>query len=382
MTRGTRVLYVIDSLAPGGAETSLALLAPRFPAHGIELIVQPLKPSSGLVEMLQASGTRVLPPPPRHGRLSNIRHLVGAVRTHRPDLLHTTLFEADVAGSWAGRVTATPVSSSIVKVPGSPGAEGISRWKLRAAQLLGALSRRHVRAWHVLTDTVARESTRVLGIPHESVTVIPRGRDPESFPFRDARRRADTRSSLGLTDANVLLLAVARQEYVKGIDRLITAAELLRSTVPGVVLLIAGKQGRASDDLAERAAGVAVDVRFLGHRTDIADLLSAADVFCVPSRQEGICGALIEAMAVGVPSVVSDLPTLKDVLGRDEPCGLLADFDDPADVVRSMESVLSRTAATEEMTRRARARFERHYTLESAAASMADFFRATAKPPQ
>ena len=87
--------------------------------------------------------------------------------------------------------------------------------------------------------------------------------------------------------------------------------------VPDVALMVAGRSGRLTLFLNAQIAdlGITDAVRFLGVRTDVADLLCAADAFVCPSRWEGFGGALDEAMALRAPVVAFDIPAIREVLG-------------------------------------------------------------------
>ena len=99
-----RLLYVPDSLAPGGAETSLVEMTPGLVSAGMELHVLPLGPASALRTPLQEAGAVVHQPAERARRITHIRAVMDLARLTRPDLIHTTLFEADVAGRAAARI--------------------------------------------------------------------------------------------------------------------------------------------------------------------------------------------------------------------------------------------------------------------------------------
>src|SRR4051812_42694368 len=111
-----RLLYVIDSLARGGAEASLAAMAPGLIDRGVELHVVYLHEADAFRSQLETAGARVVSlAPTRSGRsrFQNVATTARLVRELRPDLVHTTLFEADIAGRPAARLVKTPVVSSL-----------------------------------------------------------------------------------------------------------------------------------------------------------------------------------------------------------------------------------------------------------------------------
>ena len=143
-----RVLYVIESLAPGGAETSLAALAGLYPDHGVELEVAYLHERPGLQKQFQAAGARLTSLAGPGGRRRWVRRAAELIRDRRPDLVHTTLFEADVAGRLTAASTRTPVVTSLVNVRYGPEHRddpGVRLPQLLAAQFADMATARVVR---------------------------------------------------------------------------------------------------------------------------------------------------------------------------------------------------------------------------------------------
>jgi glycosyltransferase involved in cell wall biosynthesis len=131
-------------------------------------------------------------------------------------------------------------------------------------------------------------------------------------------------------DANAeVVLAVGRQEYQKGHRHLIDAFVRVSESRPQARLLIAGREGHATKDIAKRISDLGVHdlVTVLGHRDDVADVMATADLFVFPSLYEGLGGALIEAMALGLPVVASDLPALREVVQEGENADLVPPGD-------------------------------------------------------
>lgn len=375
----TRVLYVIDSLAPGGAETSLVAMAPGLRDHGIDLHVLPLGTRHDLAVALVDGGATVHQQTGPQGRVRNVRRVVDVGRRTRPHLVHTTLFEADVAGRTAARLLRVPVTSSLVADAYAPAhyAEH-HRAKLRAAQTLDAATARFASRFHALTAAIADSVAPRLGIPADRVEVIPRGRDPETHPFRPARWRAAVRSELDLHETTPVVLAVGRLDPPKGLAELLAALPLLVRTQPDLEVLVAGKDGLASEALRATVREQSLPVTFLGHREDVPRLLAAADVLVMPSLREGMGGVLLEAMAAGCPIVASSIPTSREVLANGE-CGRLAPVGDPAALAHAVAETLGERGTTTERVRRARARFDADYSIAGVNARMAHFFQLQAR---
>ncbi len=131
---------------------------------------------------------------------------------------------------------------------------------------------------------------------------------PPRHPAPGARERV--RSELQMGDGETLVLCLARLERQKGVDVLIEAARSL----PATVRIVVAGDGPEHDALLDPAT--AAGVQLLGHRRDVADLLAAADLLCLPSRHEALPLALLEAMQAGVPVVASAVGGIPELLAR------------------------------------------------------------------
>jgi glycosyltransferase involved in cell wall biosynthesis len=371
-----RVLYIIDSLRPSGAEISLASLVPHLTSRGITLEIAFLADSEVSVRrQLEQAGAEVLSisASSRGGRVLEARSLV---HKRCPDLIHTTLFEADIVGRTAGAIARIPVVSSLVNIaygPAQLGDPGLSRWKVGMARVADSLTARVPVRFHALTQEVADVMGRRLHIPAQQIDVIPRGRDPDLLGRRTSYRRAKARRAMGARGDTIVVLAAGRQEFQKGLDILLDAVPAVVQEVPGVHLYISGRRGGASEKLKSLANPLKRNVTFLGHRADVPDLMCAADVFVLPSRWEGLGSVLIEAMALETPIVASDLASIREVLNTGR-CGLLVPPERSQQLAAGIIDIVRRPKEAMARVRSARLRFEQFYTAERVAEQMAEFY--------
>lgn len=374
-----RLLYFIDSLLPGGAERSLAALAPHYISGGIELHVAQLHDRPGLQSVLEDAGANLHSLDGGGGRVGWMRRASQLVGRIRPDLVHTTLFEADQVGRVASGLARLPVVSSLVATPYGQehmATPGLHPWKVRLAHLVDAATARVVVRFHANSRHVAATMGRRLLIAENRIEVIHRGRDPRELGMREPSRRAAARRGLGL-GSRPMILAVARQEHLKGLDLALAAMPHVLARSPQAVLLVAGREGHSTprllSDLERLDLGKAV--RFLGYRDDVPDLLAAADIFLFPSRMEGMPGAILEAMALEAPIVASDIPSVREALGDNEPTGILVPREDPNALAEAVLAVLAHPARAVELAATARARFLSHFTVAAIADRMMAFYQ-------
>jgi len=369
-----RVAYVIDSLVGGGAEKSLAALAPFYAQRGIELDVTYLKATAGLQAELEAGGARLHCAAGSGGRAGNVRRIAAHLRDRRPDLVHTTLFEADVAGRIAATLTRTPVVSSLVNVQYGPehySAPQIKSWRLKAAQIADVTTARAATRMHALTAHVADIMSDRLSVPRTRIDVIPRGRDARALGVRSSERSRAIRSAIGVADSAPLVVAASRQEYQKGLDVLLAAWPRMARAFPGAVLAVAGREGNHTPSLRALSEPLDGSILWLGARSDVPDMLAAADAFVLPSRWEGLGSVLIEAMALEAPIVASDLPPVREVVAD---CASLFPPEDSEALSAALTGVLTDPTRSAETAKRGRVRFEERFTTETVADQMRTFY--------
>lgn len=375
-----RLLYIIDSLAPGGAETSLAEMSPYLVDLGIELHVLCLGKHNDLSHRLISAGAQVHYPQRSTGRLSNILSIASLIRAHRPDLVHTTLYEANIAGRVAAFMTRTPVSTSLVgDTYGPHRTKDLNPIRLHLAKQVDRFTARVASGFHAVSTSIAESAIAHLRLNPNRITTIPRGRDPERFPKRTSDTQDRARTLLGIPSDGQMLLAVGRLEPQKGLSDFLDAAALLAEDFPKLTVLIAGKAGAHSQHLKTRASQLSVDIRFLGHRTDIPTLLTAADAFVFPSLTEGSPGSLIEAMAIGCPIVASNIPANMEVLGRDaSDFAQVSKVGDPDSMAHGLRQILTGSQSPK-APEAARNRFEEAFQIQAVAAQMHNFFMQVVK---
>lgn len=372
-----RVVHLIDSLSLGGAERSLADMTPHLIQQGLELGIVVLHERPGLAEEVRSAGATVDALGGSH-RLSWVREATKLIKARRPDLVHTTLFDADLVGRTAARLAGVPVVSSLVNTPyGSEhrAEAGQRAIKVRAAQVADIATSRVVCRFRAVSQAVKEASVERLHLKADLVEVIPEGRDPARLGRATSARRSAARAGLNLMNEPVVL-AVGRQEPQKGFDVLLRAVPALMEVCPDVQVIVAGRPGRSSAELKSIIAelNLAGAVRLLGHRDDIAELFCAADVFVLPSWREGIPGVVQEAMALEVPTVASDIGPVREALGDPS----LAELVRPGDVVglaAALGKVLNDPAAGRQRAARARERFIAEFDVAGVAERIMAFYQ-------
>ena len=381
-----KVMLLLDTLGPGGTETSTAALAPRLQALGADVIIATLSSVENNREHeMRDEGidVTVLGAGSTWHRLRELRALL---RSARPDVLHTALFASDQLGRLAAIGLPTRVVSSFVNVPRIAGqaAADSAHWKRRLVNLLDIVScHLFVDRFHAVTPGVARLHHTAYRIPLSRIEVVERGRDPLRLGSRSDERRTRVRSSLDIQPDAPVVVTGGRHEPQKAHHELIEAMALVRRHHRDAVLLIAGREGSATQTLhdAMSASGsTAQQVRLLGHRDDVADLLAAADVMALSSHFEGTAGIALEAMALGTPIVTTRLDGMEGILVH-EHNALVSPVGDPAAMAASINRILDDAQLASRLGATAATDFLERFTLDRAAERMLHLYTVTTTRP-
>lgn len=368
-------MYVTPGLGGGGgAERSLASLVSHWRGR-IDLEVVTFSDRAELACDIIDGGARVtnLDGHSMHAVIGQLRRLI---KERRPDLVHSVLFDADVATRLA-TPAGIPVSCSLVNVNYGPQqweAPGRSRWKVTAVQAIDAISAQRVARFHALSSEVASVMAKRLHISRDDIDIIPRGRSRQDVGYPSQGRRLEARSRLGVIGPEPLLVAAARHEWQKGLDVLLHAVPYVRETFPNLIVRIGGRDGAETSRLHElaEAVGLEPDTVFIGPRKDVPDLMCAADVYCVPSRWEGLGSIMIEAMALGAPVVAADIAPIREL----DPSGRWIRHFQPGSL-EDLAYTIKETLSGQDKDERSAAAiqlFENSYRSDHIADQMATFF--------
>jgi glycosyltransferase involved in cell wall biosynthesis len=373
-TKTLRVLYVIDSLAGGGAEQSLIDIVSDLEMYRIHLEVVTLLPDDGLLTadlVSLGAGHHSLA---GMGRLRQLLWLHQQVCDGTYDLVHSTLLRADIMARLAclGR----PITLVTTLPNDSYGREHCRGSKygsmaVRMVQLLEILTAWRVDSFHAVSSTIADTMAKRLKIKRAKIVVIWRGRDAVRLGRWSAERRGATRERLGLDPHAPIVLCVGRQDLQKGLDVAIRAHALVRQTCPTSTLLLVGRPGNATKHLRTLLdSKLGEGVIELGHRSDVPDLMCASDVLCFPSRWEGLGGTLIEAMALELPVVASRIAPIAETVG--DGVATLVQPDSAEELAAALVRTLGDgdTPGTDE----GRRRFETFFSSQAAAQQLATLY--------
>lgn len=217
------------------------------------------------------------------------------------------------------------------------------------------------------------------GFPPAQLASIPTGIDFSRFA--PARTRDVMRAELGLSPSCFVVLMVAVIRGVKRHEVAIRAfAELLRHQ-PDAVLLLAG-EGPMQVDMERLSSelGVAGKIQFLGQRSDIPDLLQAADAVLLTSRSEGVPQAITQALGLGKPVVATAVGGVPELV-IDEQTGLLVPSERPDLTAQALLRLVREPGLATRLSQGAQAHARQHYSLEAMLEATERVYAELLNPP-
>ncbi len=354
--RRFRVIQVVNSLAPAGAERLTTDLARTLDPEEFEVHVLVVR-DGRLREYVEEAGLPLVSTGFEFDYTFPfvIARMTAYIREKQPDIVHTHMLGSDIVGRIAALFAGTPIIISTQHDTQK------RRWIYRVYRRLTASM---VDSTVACSEAVADFCRTQIKAPEERVVTIENGIDVERYKAGEAPWREP-----------VTFGAVGSLIPVKGHDVLLGAFKRVAAEMPSARLLIAG-EGVEREHLEALIDeyGLADRVTLLGRVDDVVEVLKQVDVFVHPSRTEGQPLAVLEAMAAAKPIVASDIPALSETLAGGE-TGRLVPPDDEDALAEAMLEVASDPEAAREMGERAQRRAEENYSLDKTVGEYASLYR-------
>ncbi|QYK51139.1 MAG: glycosyltransferase family 4 protein [Anaerolineales bacterium] len=219
-----------------------------------------------------------------------------------------------------------------------------------------------------VSSQVRSLAMRTEGAASEKLVVIDNGIHPPQLGL-SSQQKDSLRAALGVQPGQLLLLTVGRLVLQKGHTYLLDAIKALDE--PAAVFAFVG-QGPLQAELEDKARqwGIAARVRFAGVRSDVPQLLEAADIFVQPSLWEGMSLALLEAMFAGLPIIATRIEAATDVL-EDERTALLVELKDPEGMAEALRRLIGDAGLRARLGAAAQQEAQQNYTVDVMGAAYA-----------
>ncbi len=349
------LLHTVLNLGFAGLERIVTELTLRIDKTRFSVEVCCFNKLGPFAEVLQEAGIKVWLLEKNRGRF-DFRDPLRLVRYFRDNHIHIvnthsgTFFEATLAA----RLARVPVV--VYTDHGRPNDEPTQR--MIEDSLTARFCDRAVAVSGELHDSLINK----VKFPRRKMEMILNGVNMESF---SPRPKPETLlNQFNISPESKVVGTVGRLEKIKDQATLIKAFALVRQKLPGSILMLVGG-GSLQDTLESQARelGLADAVRFAGKRSDIPDLLNLFDLFALPSISEGTSVSLLEAMASGLPAVVTNVGGNPAIV-EDGKSGVLVRVGDAEGLAAAMLAILENDDKQAAYGRAAREKVGRDYSLD------------------
>lgn len=350
----TEVWYLIGTLAVGGTERTLVDLANGVDRTRFDPTVWTIADPGPLASDLDADvPVRSLGATGKHDVRAPLQ-FVRALRAERPDVLQSFLFFdntlARLASVFAPDVT---VVTGVREVPENP-----DPVRSTVRRVTRPLSDRIVS-----NSAAGARFVTERGADDRKVHIVRNGRDLDAYA--SAAASENLRPQLGIPADAPLVGTVGRLVERKGHHDLLKAWPTVLEAHPDAHLVVVG-DGPERDALRRHARELSCEgsVHLPGTRDDVPELLDAFDLFAFPSHYEGLPGALLEAMAAGLPIVTTPVDGNAELV-RDGESGRHVPVRDPEALAGAIRDLLSNSEDAEKLGEQARRRANAEFDLDA-----------------
>ncbi len=366
------VLHMTTHLQMGGISIYILRLAKFLKPHGVQTHV--FSSGGALTAQLEEEGARVYERPVRtknmlHPKLYlQLPYLVRLVRTQKIDLIHAHTRVMQTLAACLSRLTGVPVITTC---------HGFYHPKL-GRLLFPAWGHCAIAISHLVQDHLEKD----LHVPKDRIRMIHNGVDAEGLKREYQRfQTGEIKKKLGFSEKDPVVGIIARLVKDKGHEYVLRAVKLLEKEYPSLKLIIAGDgPNRAALESLTAELELEEKVRFTGTVTDIAEFLSAMDLFTLPATwREGFGLSIIEAMACGKPVIVTNIWALS-VLVQHEITGLLVEPKDEKALAAAIHRLLTEPEFARRLAENGRQTALKLFTMDRMAHEIYAVYKKAALP--
>lgn len=305
-----KILYVITGLGNGGAERVVCDLANEMFKKGNDVKIVYLTgdalttPDHKEIELIKVNLNDLKLLLPTYIRLAKI------IKKFRPDVVHSHMVHANIIMRLI-RIT-TPIDKLICTAHSNNEGGTMRMLAYRATHRLANVTTN-------VSNMAAQTFESLRAVPSEGMRTIYNGIDLSKFKY-DSDVRSHIELELNIDESYKLILAVGRFNEAKDYPNLLKAINLLKKEIAYPFKLIIAGDGELRNLIEDMIASLDLEeeVILLGRRNDIPELMSAADLFVLPSKYEGFGLVVAEAMACECLVVATDCGGVGEVLSNSD----------------------------------------------------------------
>ena len=350
------ILHVISKLPVGGVENQISIILRKYDISKLSPLVCSLSDKGEIGREIENAGIEVIPLNKLGHRFdwTIVKDIYNLIKTRNVKIVRTHQYHANLYGRLAAWLAKVPcIVASVHNV--------YTRDRKLHRRIINKFLSGFTDKVVAVSETVKRDILKYDGLTDDKVTVIYNGIDAQSF--FDTNRNS-MRANIGIPSEAPVIGTVGRLTVQKGQKYVLDAVAMLRQKFPQIVLLIVG-DGPMRDELQNRIKALGIDKNaiLLGIRRDIPQLLSAMDIFVLPSLWEGLGTALIEAMAAGKAVIATDIAPFREIINS-EKVGILVPVEDSKAIASSIDLLLNNKALAQTFGRDAKERALSHFNMD------------------
>ncbi len=365
-----RVLHVVNSLDPGGMENGVVNIAAGLAPRGIETHVACLERRGEFAGRPPLTGCVAVMGKQRGFSPKAAWNLSAHISRIRPDIIHSHNLGPLIYSSLA--------TFAGLRLPLLHGEHSQLTDEERTARRLRQRRRlyRTCAAVHTVADGI-RDELINLGFSAGKIQTITNGVDTERFKPGD---RNTTRHRFGLPADALCIGLVGRFGAFKRHILLIEAVERIAERFPSIHLIFAGVGGPEESAITQRVAASPMRERIhlLGFQRDPLAVYQSLDLLAIPSTNEGLSNAALEAMACGIPALANIHCGHEQVITSDRD-GRIANLNTADGLARELADLLIDPARLIDFGQNARKKIESQFSIERMLTSYEQCYRALAR---
>lgn len=365
-----KILYVHNSLGLGGAQSVRYMFLKNLPRGEFSIDILCLGEKGEFGRKIESLGYRVNAFNRSYGLFDFITtiKLARQIKKHKYDIVHSALFYANYHCALAAKLSGAKVL--IIEEHG----EHNLHWRPKhfIYRVIGRLVAGSSVAVLCCSDFVKEGVGRMYGMNNADKLHVAKNL-VEDKKLELKRERADVRRELKIPDNAFLIGTVSSLYWIKNQKILLDALKRLQDD--DAYLVLAG-DGPLKDELIEYShkLGVSARVRFVGWRSDVADILNSFDLFALPSLSEGMPVCLLEAMSMGLPCIASRAGGITEVI-EDGVNGLLLKDNSCRELIAAVRGLFADAEMRKRLGEEARKKVMQEFTVKDYLGSILKLYK-------
>ena len=356
-----RVLHVVETLEIGGAERVVTDLVSHM-TEDIESFVCCLKQSGPMAERLP-EGVKVFELMAPEGNSVKVPlKLARIIRSQRIDIIHSHNWSTFVESGLAVKIVNNkPIISTIHGMYTEYEDTIVAEIKKNIRRIIERFLAKNFYKICAVSSKIEEYTVPHLNVPAETVCTIINGIEIE----RKKKQSRIQRKELELELNDIVLCFVGRIAKVKNLKYLLSVMPDIIKSIAGVKLLIIGDgDERVPLERYSKHMGLTENVLFCGFQENPMDFLTIADIFVLTSLYEGVSIALLESMAAGIPSVVTDVGGNKDVV-KDSVTGFIVPLNSKNELTDRLKRLINDSELRKSFATESRKRVNDYFNIKN-----------------